>query len=142
MITKIFNQLEARHERMPKVTGIGGGAIQPSPPLQLSDPKQNLGNNAYVKEEAQKNSPTNGNNIRADLRQRMDTALAAANERIKRSVSYSSIRFAYHEESGYAFAMVRDRDSGEVLRKIPAEEFLDMAAKLQDASGIFVNTTG
>lgn len=46
------------------------------------------------------------------------------------------LSFAKHEETGRTFIKVLNKDTDELIREIPAEDVLDMAAKLDEMIGI------
>jgi flagellar protein FlaG len=46
------------------------------------------------------------------------------------------LSFAKHEDTGRTFIKVINKDTDELIREIPAEEVLDMAAKLDEMIGI------
>lgn len=49
------------------------------------------------------------------------------------------LRFKIHEPTGEIIARIVNRETGEVIREIPPEKFLDMVAKLQELAGILVD---
>jgi flagellar protein FlaG len=46
------------------------------------------------------------------------------------------LRFSVHEDTEEIMVKVTDQDSGEVIREIPSEEFLDIAAKFEEMVGL------
>lgn len=51
-----------------------------------------------------------------------------------------SVRFERNEEHHGLVAQVIDRESGEVIRQIPAEELLELTKRLEDLRGMIINT--
>ncbi len=51
----------------------------------------------------------------------------------------TKVGFSYNEEYGRAVIVVTDRETGEVIRKIPAEEMLELLSKLDEVAGIIFN---
>lgn len=49
------------------------------------------------------------------------------------------LRFRIHEPTREIIARIVNRETGEVIREIPPEKFLDMVAKLQELAGILVD---
>jgi len=49
------------------------------------------------------------------------------------------LRFTVHEPTGEIIARIVNRQTGEVIREIPPEKFLDMVARLRELVGIFVD---
>ena len=49
------------------------------------------------------------------------------------------LRFKIHEPTREIVARIVNRETGEVVREIPPEKFLDMVAKLQELVGVFVD---
>jgi len=49
------------------------------------------------------------------------------------------LRFQIHEPTHEVIARLVNRETGEVIREIPPEKFLDMLAKLQELAGLFVD---
>jgi len=46
------------------------------------------------------------------------------------------LRFSVHEQTDQVMVRVTNPDSGEVLREIPSQEFLDLAAKFEKMVGL------
>jgi len=46
------------------------------------------------------------------------------------------LQFSVHEETGQTVVRVVDKDTGKLIRQIPPQELLDLAAKLEDMMGI------
>lgn len=46
------------------------------------------------------------------------------------------LQFSVHEDTGQTVVRVVDKDSGKLIRQIPPQELLDLAAKLEDMMGI------
>lgn len=51
-----------------------------------------------------------------------------------------SVRFEHNEEHHGLVAQVIDRESGEVIRQIPAEEILELTKRLEDLRGMIIDT--
>lgn len=46
------------------------------------------------------------------------------------------LQFSVHEDTGQTVVRVVDKDTGKLIRQIPPQELLDLAAKLEDMMGI------
>ncbi|MGQ9473544.1 MAG: flagellar protein FlaG [Candidatus Caldatribacteriaceae bacterium] len=52
------------------------------------------------------------------------------------------LRFSIHKPTREIIARIVNRQTGEVIREIPPEKFLDMIAKFRELIGIFVDEIG
>ncbi|MFC0267299.1 flagellar protein FlaG [Kushneria aurantia] len=57
-------------------------------------------------------------------------------ERLNQEMIRRGIEFDIHDDSGRIVTRVVDRDSGELIRQIPAEEMLEVARRLDDDQGL------
>ncbi len=60
-------------------------------------------------------------------------------EKLEKTLSelkHNKLEFTVHEETGRTIVKVVDQDSGEVIKELPPEELLDLAAKLEEMSGV------
>jgi flagellar protein FlaG len=48
----------------------------------------------------------------------------------------TQLNFSVHEKTDRVMVQITDQSTGDVIREIPSEEFLDMAAKLQEMVGL------
>ncbi|MCF8076174.1 MAG: flagellar protein FlaG [Desulfotignum sp.] len=48
----------------------------------------------------------------------------------------TQLNFSVHEKTDRVMVRITDQSTGDVIREIPSEEFLDMAAKLQEMVGL------
>ena len=139
---KIFTNLIAKNERMPKVTGLGGPLIRPSKPINFVDPAFFASNNPGIKANIEKFNLMDPKDLRAAALNRLSAAVDSVNAQIAGSIQFKGVRFGVHTESGRHFAVVRDQQSGQVLKTIPGEAFLELAGRLKDLSGVLVNVLG
>ena len=73
---------------------------------------------------------------RADLEQlveEVNTDLGRLNEKLG---------FRVHEATGQLVVQIVDRNSGEVVRESPPPEFLDLAARMKEMVGLFLDEQG
>jgi flagellar protein FlaG len=48
----------------------------------------------------------------------------------------TQLNFSVHEKTDRIMVRITDQDTGDVIREIPSEEFLNLAAKLQEMVGL------
>ena len=81
---------------------------------------------AQTETKAIKNTENNKANAEGDekskMNQRIKSAVDKANERVKKT----HCEFQYHEDTNRISISVKDDETGEVIKQIPAEETLDM----------------
>lgn len=136
MKTRIFSQMDPRENRLPADTSrIVEG--KPHRSLPLVNPDRFVSNNPRVKAMISKSDPVDPKSIRADAKARLQRMVDTANRQIRNSIHFKSIRFAVDQDSGRSVAVVKDRKTGKVLKQIPNDQLLSMAARLKDASGLF-----
>ncbi len=46
------------------------------------------------------------------------------------------LHFSVHQASGQVMVVVTDEDTGEIIREIPSQEMLNLAAKLEEMMGL------
>lgn len=51
----------------------------------------------------------------------------------------TTIERSIHEETNHILYKVKDKETGEVIREIPEEKLLDMAAKLMELNGMLID---
>jgi len=47
------------------------------------------------------------------------------------------VSFALDSDSGQVVVLVTNEDTGEIIRQIPSEEFLEMVSRVQEVTGLF-----
>lgn len=72
---------------------------------------------------------------KSKMQQRIKSAVDKANQRAKKT----HCEFQYHEETNRISISVKDDETGEVIKQIPAEETLDMLSKMWEMAGLFVD---
>ena len=139
---RIFTNLVARNERMPKQTGLGGSATEPMKMVPFVQPEFFVQNNPAVKKNIAQFDPINPENIRAEYMTKLNASIESVNVFLASQQQFKGVRFGVHEKSGYYFAVLRDEETGKVLKQYPAEAFLEIAARLKEASGLLVDILG
>jgi len=137
-IAELFNPAE---ERLPKKTGIGG-KLKPIKTEPLFQPENTISGNAVLKAQLGMYKSTNPKEIRQSSMERLSRAVDKINNYIRSSITHKGLLFSVDEKSNRNVAYIRDRDTGEVLKEIPPEGALQIAANLRRASGLFVNRKG
>lgn len=62
---------------------------------------------------------------------------------INRKINPNTIaRYGYHEETNRVTIKIVDKDSDKVIKEFPAEETLDMIAKVWELAGVFLDERG
>lgn len=56
-------------------------------------------------------------------------------------VQETKLQFSIHEATGEEMIIVSDKDTGDLIREIPSEEFLDLTAKLEQMIGLIFDRT-
>ncbi len=62
-----------------------------------------------------------------------------ATEKLKKAleeIQHNRLEFSIHEETGRTVIKVIDQQTGKVIKQLPPEELLDLAAKLEEMSGV------
>lgn len=57
-------------------------------------------------------------------------------EKIFEDIQHSSLEFSVHKKTGRTVVKVMDTKTGEIIKQIPYQELLDLAAKLKEMTGI------
>ncbi len=141
MVKKLeLSQLfDPKENRLPKKTGIGG-KLKPLKSQPLFDPK--LMRNPRLKKELAIFDPTNAANIREKFVKKLASSIDTINKHLQEFQQFKGISFELNEEAARTFAIVRDKKTGEVLKQVPSEGILQIAANLRDLSGILVELEG
>lgn len=75
-----------------------------------------------------------------ERQQLVEREVSLMNEGLKRADDH--LKFSVHKETGRVIVRLMDDESGEVLREIPSEKFLNMVVHLQESlSGAQVDVT-
>ncbi len=73
-----------------------------------------------------------------DMERKVKAAISHANTQMKHK-GKTQCEFSYHEETNRISIKVKDADTGEVIREIPAVETLKMVEKMWELAGILVD---
>jgi len=78
-------------------------------------------------------------NVDARDREKLEEAVHDGNEHLRHL--NQQLTFEFHDESGQFMVQVVDRNTGEVVRESPPAEFLDLAVRLKEMVGLFLDET-
>ena len=138
---KLSSLFNFRDERLPAKTGIGGKLKAPRK-QPLFQPQHTIAGNAAVVAQLRQFKGPTIKEVQAAHGERLARAVDEINRHIKNNQVFKGVRFGLDEASNRNVAVVRDTRTGEVLREIPGEGVLQIAANLRRASGLFVNVEG
>jgi uncharacterized FlaG/YvyC family protein len=141
MTTRIVPQLTPKNERLPKATGIGGSALEHMRVVPLVQPNM-VRTSPAVKANVEALNPMNPDTLRTGFLEKFSASVDTVNSMLASQKRFKGVRFGVHEASGRYFAVLRDSDTGKTLKQIPADAFLDIAARLKEASGLLVDIVG
>ncbi len=137
---KIFPNLDPKENRLPADTS--GAISKPKfkvPPIV--DPDFFVSNNPRVKANLAKFDQIAPAKLRANALARLSNQVTEVNRQIQKSILFKGITFEVHEDSGRAFAVVKNQRTGEVLKQIPGDKFLERSSRLKEAAGLFRDIT-
>jgi uncharacterized FlaG/YvyC family protein len=137
-ISRIISQLIPSRETLPRRTGIGGRPVPlESQPIGL--PSMNVLDDPRITALLEIDSPISPRHVRAEAMRQLERMLEGINRYIVGELRYTGIRFYTEERSGRIVAVIRDVDTGEVLKVLPSRAVLEIAARLKRASGLLVD---
>ena len=135
-LAKFFDPKE---ERLPKKTGLGG-KLRPLKSSRLFNPT--IARNPALSKQLDPVRPTNPKMIRETALKKLSSNLDTINKHLRESQQFKGIKFELNREANRTFAVIKDKKTGEVLKEVPPESVLQIAANLRDASGIIVSIEG
>ena len=65
--------------------------------------------------------------------------LKKAIEKANKNAHKTHCEFAYHEDTNRISISIKDNETGDVIKEIPAEETLDMLSRMWELAGLFVD---
>jgi uncharacterized FlaG/YvyC family protein len=137
-VSRIISQMIPRREQLPRRTGIGG-RIVPLESQPLGMPNMNVLDNPRIMALLEIDNPISSRHIRAQAMAQLTRMLEGINEYIISKLRYTGVRFYTEERSNRVVAVIRDVNTGEVLKVFPSRAILEVAARLRKASGILVD---
>lgn len=138
---KLSVLFDPREERLPKKTGIGG-KLKPFRKQPLFDPQKTIRAKPALQAQLAPFKTVTPKQARMVVAERLALAVDKINRHIESSILFKGLRFSLDEASNRNVATVRDIKTGEVLREIPPQGVLQIAANLRSLAGILVNKEG
>jgi flagellar protein FlaG len=121
---------------VPQVPGVSG-ADYGNLPARVKTPQKT--NDTVVQLFPQKpETETEKADHRADQVSAMVEDLQASLEMLQQK--HTQLNFSVHEKTDRVMVRITDQGTGDVIREIPSEEFLDLAARLQEMVGLIFDT--
>lgn len=130
--------LDPRDNRLPKKTGIGG-KLRPLETKPLFNPK--IMQNPTMARQLDPIRPANAKVIREAALERLNSSVRTINRHLQKSKNTKGLFFEIDPDTNRSFAVIKDKRTGQVLKQVPAQGVLQIAANLRDASGLFVSLT-
>lgn len=130
---RLFKLLDPVMNRLPTDAS---RIVRPMRKVPFVSPEAFVSNNTAIQENLAQFDSINPQKIRADLREQLQQRVDGLNRQLAANVKFKGITFEVDEDSGRTFAVVKNRETGEVLRTIPSEEMLSRSARLREASGL------
>lgn len=128
-IESISTQSKTAMTQVPGVTG--AGSVEIPARLIKSPPAENSVVQLFVQRGKPSSESTAGS---AEQVSAMVDDLQASLEMLQQK--HTQLNFSVHEKTDRVMVRITDQETGDVIREIPSEEFLDMAAKLQEMVGL------
>jgi uncharacterized FlaG/YvyC family protein len=139
-VSRIISQMVPSRETLPRRTGIGGRFVPiESPPIGI--PSMNVLDDPRIIALLEIDNPISSRHIREEAIRQIEKLLDGINKYIASQMRHTGIQFFTEERSNRIVAVIRDTNTGEVLKVMPGKAILEIAARLKKASGILVNVT-
>jgi flagellar protein FlaG len=86
----------------------------------------------------QANQPkANAEEVREDTRSKIENIAQALNQYVKST--QRDLKIQVHEATGNIIVKVLSKEDGKIIREIPPEKMLNLAAKMEEMTGILFN---
>ena len=86
----------------------------------------------------QENQPkANADEVNKDTRSKIENIAQALNQYVKST--QRDLKIQVHEATGNIIVKVLSKESGKIIREIPPEKMLNLAAKMEEMTGILFN---
>lgn len=139
MVKKLeFTSLDPRDNRLPKKTGLGG-KLRPLKTIPLFNPR--ITRNPVLAKQLDPIRVTNSKVIRQAALDKLNSSVRTINRHLQKFKSTKGLFFEIDQNSNRSFAVIKDKRTGEVLKEVPSQGVLQIAANLRDASGLIVSLT-
>ncbi len=112
--------------------------------LQVADlpPVSSKGGNDNKDGNKEQNGNRNDATVQSEKEvspEKVKSAVDDLNKQIKQNNRHTNLSFKYHDETNRISITVKDSDTDEVIKEIPAEKALDMLAKAWEMAGLLVD---
>ena len=129
---------DPRDNRLPKKTGLGG-KLKPLKSHPLFNPR--IMRNPTLSKQLDSIRPSNPQVIRDAAIAKLNRSVETINRHLQKFKNTKGVFFEVDQNSNRSFAVIRDKRTGEVLKEVPAQGVLQIAANLRDASGLIVSVS-
>ena len=92
---------------------------------------------AKIHKELEKKSQQDPHEVREDTRSKIENIAQALDQYVKST--QRDLKIQVHEATGNIMVKVISKEDGKVLREIPAEKMLNLAAKMEEMTGVLFN---
>lgn len=96
---------------------------------------QDMINNVYENKDIEKNNSTVKEN--SISKETLDKLVTEVNHKYK--LANKEFSYDIHEKTNRVTVKIKDSETGKVLKEIPSEESLDLAAKIMEMAGLLVD---
>lgn len=96
---------------------------------------QDMINNVYANKDIEKNNSTVKEN--SISKETLDKLVTEVNHKYK--LANKEFSYDIHEKTNRVTVKIKDSETGEVLKEIPSEESLDLAAKIMEMAGLLID---
>lgn len=111
----------------PEVKSVSAPEVSPEVAVSAAVQMENFSSQT---QEGRKNAPS-------------ESTVKQAVSDINKKINPNTIaRYGYHEETNRVTIKIVDKDSDKVIKEFPAEETLDMIAKVWELAGVFLDERG
>ena len=132
MIKKIFSQLNWKDQQLPREFRM---QAKPRRFIPLNNPDIMVQNNPRIKA-AFADGKIQPAQIKATLMDRLRQPIETIQRYMNKNNVRKSVSFTMHEESGRPVATLVNTRTGEVIKRYPADEILNLSARLKRAGAI------
>jgi flagellar protein FlaG len=130
-----ISQVNPRNARLPKPTGVGGKTVPfHTPPIVNSDLL--VQSNQRIRANLEPFHPIDAAHIHRQALAMLNRSMEAVNREIHKHMQFKGIVFGVSQEANRLTVRITDTRTGEVIKSIPSDQALRLAAKLNELSAI------
>ncbi|MBI4083602.1 MAG: flagellar protein FlaG [Candidatus Lambdaproteobacteria bacterium] len=130
-----ISQINPRSARLPKPTGVGGRPVPFHTPPILN-PDLLVQSNQRIRANLDPFHPIDAASIQREALAMLNRSMEAVNRTIHKHMQFKGIVFGVSQEANRLYVHITDTRTGEVIKTIPSDAALRLAAKLNDLSGL------